>query len=268
MAVQEAALTGLGEEAAQRWLELRTRLLAGAREGRSASTLDRARELFTDGSSAMVELEARFGHPEPWLLHQVYCPMVGASWLQDTPTIENPYLGTRMPRCGEPAAEHPPRLPQAARTELPAATRQTVGELLRLYLEVSGGLAHDDLDTARDAASRLAEAWKAARADGLSGDGLSRWLALVDWNAESASAIGGSQDIQEARQWLAVLTRATLSAAELGYAAESELGIYACPMAFKNRGAIWIQKKGPVENPYFGAVMFDCGSFEEELRPK
>jgi hypothetical protein len=33
-------------------------------------------------------------------------------------------------------------------------------------------------------------------------------------------------------------------------------------MAFKNRGADWIQNKRGTENPYFGAAMFKCGEVE------
>lgn len=33
--------------------------------------------------------------------HEAYCPMAGASWLQTDETIRNPYMGRRMPGCGE-----------------------------------------------------------------------------------------------------------------------------------------------------------------------
>ena len=31
-----------------------------------------------------------------------------------------------------------------------------------------------------------------------------------------------------------------------------------CPMAFKGRGAIWLQNNDQVRNPYFGATMLKC----------
>ncbi len=38
-------------------------------------------------------------------LYVVYCPMafdnIGAYWISDSKTIQNPYLGTKMPNCGE-----------------------------------------------------------------------------------------------------------------------------------------------------------------------
>jgi membrane fusion protein, copper/silver efflux system len=32
-----------------------------------------------------------------------------------------------------------------------------------------------------------------------------------------------------------------------------------CPMAFKSKGAAWLQPQGPVTNPYFGTAMLSCG---------
>ena len=36
-----------------------------------------------------------------------------------------------------------------------------------------------------------------------------------------------------------------------------------CPMAFNNKGAFWVQKKGTIANPYYGAKMLTCGKFKE-----
>mgnify|MGYP006300108977 FL=1 len=36
-----------------------------------------------------------------------------------------------------------------------------------------------------------------------------------------------------------------------------------CPMAFDNRGAIWLQDSQEVRNPYFGKVMLRCGEVQE-----
>ncbi|MCA9582199.1 MAG: DUF3347 domain-containing protein [Myxococcales bacterium] len=41
-----------------------------------------------------------------------------------------------------------------------------------------------------------------------------------------------------------------------------------CPMAFKNRGAIWIQSEETIANPYYGASMLKCGSLRKTFEPK
>ena len=40
------------------------------------------------------------------------------------------------------------------------------------------------------------------------------------------------------------------------------LSVFHCPMAFDNRGASWLARKGPLLNPYFGAMMLRCGRVE------
>jgi Cu(I)/Ag(I) efflux system membrane fusion protein len=55
-------------------------------------------------SKAVLELETTFGHTDG-NYYEMYCPMAfdlkGASWLQRKETLENPYFGESMLRCGE-----------------------------------------------------------------------------------------------------------------------------------------------------------------------
>lgn len=38
-----------------------------------------------------------------------------------------------------------------------------------------------------------------------------------------------------------------------------------CPMAFDNKGAMWLSEKKEISNPYFGEKMMTCGSVEEVI---
>ena len=38
-----------------------------------------------------------------------------------------------------------------------------------------------------------------------------------------------------------------------------------CPMAFKNKGADWLQNSKDVINPYYGDKMLTCGSTKETI---
>ena len=64
-----------------------------------------ARADFEPMSNAIFALIERFGVPEGAPLYIAYCPMAfdfaGADWLQRTETIDNPYFGATMLRCGE-----------------------------------------------------------------------------------------------------------------------------------------------------------------------
>jgi Cu(I)/Ag(I) efflux system membrane fusion protein len=77
--------------------------VAAAHRLASSSDLDQARSEFAALSRAVVSL----GTEEPRLAegwHLFSCPMVDGfnRWIQRSETLENPYMGTRMPRCGVP----------------------------------------------------------------------------------------------------------------------------------------------------------------------
>ncbi len=68
-----------------------------------AGALDRRRAAFDRLSADMVLLARRYGAPAGGL-NLVFCPMAfggrGAHWLQPGQTVDNPYHGLEMPRCG------------------------------------------------------------------------------------------------------------------------------------------------------------------------
>jgi Cu(I)/Ag(I) efflux system membrane fusion protein len=67
--------------------------------------IEKARADFDPMSNAIFALIDRFGPPEDAPVYVAYCPMAfdfeGADWLQRTETIDNPYFGATMLRCGE-----------------------------------------------------------------------------------------------------------------------------------------------------------------------
>lgn len=67
--------------------------------------IEAARAAFEKISQSMLEMERSFGHVGEKVHHEAFCPMAfgnkGASWLQNHDTVDNPYFGSRMLRCGE-----------------------------------------------------------------------------------------------------------------------------------------------------------------------
>jgi hypothetical protein len=63
-----------------------------------ASDLAAARAAFGELSKPMVRYRETVSGQRPIV---VYCPMAKKSWLQPQGTIGNPYLGQKMPTCGE-----------------------------------------------------------------------------------------------------------------------------------------------------------------------
>ena len=70
--------------------------------GDNAGKLDHQREHFVMLSKDLNDLIKTFGAGQK--LYQDFCPMAddgkGAIWISETKEIKNPYLGSKMPKCG------------------------------------------------------------------------------------------------------------------------------------------------------------------------
>lgn len=71
--------------------------------GENAGKIDHQREHFEMLSQDMYDIVKAFNTGEN--LYKDYCPMYnnkkGAFWISETKEIKNPYLGKKMPTCGE-----------------------------------------------------------------------------------------------------------------------------------------------------------------------
>lgn len=87
------------QEFAPFWNDLRS----GTKNAAAAGNLRDRRKAFDTVSDLFVQLAARYGAPKGGL-RLIFCPMAfnnrGAFWLQPAPTVDNPYHGLEMPRCG------------------------------------------------------------------------------------------------------------------------------------------------------------------------
>ena len=74
--------------------------------------IDSARALFERLSEGVLSLQETFGHHGSETWYRANCPMAfenkGADWLQRGETIDNPYFGSAMLRCGEIRASYEP----------------------------------------------------------------------------------------------------------------------------------------------------------------
>jgi|SRR5665647_420686 len=78
--------------------------------GKNAGDIEHQREHFDMLSKDMYDMVKAFGSGQ--ILYNDYCPMYddkkGATWLSETKEIKNPYLGKKMPTCGEVKEEIKP----------------------------------------------------------------------------------------------------------------------------------------------------------------
>ncbi|MCD6288151.1 MAG: efflux RND transporter periplasmic adaptor subunit [Candidatus Hydrogenedentes bacterium] len=86
------------------WMKDATDIRQSAESVRTTPDIETARKAFALISETMVSAVRRFGTGGTQPVMVFHCPMAfngrGANWLQDTQTVENPYLGSAMPTCG------------------------------------------------------------------------------------------------------------------------------------------------------------------------
>ena len=89
----------------QAWMSRADEVSRAAEQIAAAGDLESARKGFLELARGIVALEATFGHADGRDYYVAFCPMAddnrGASWLQTTETVNNPFFGSKMLRCGE-----------------------------------------------------------------------------------------------------------------------------------------------------------------------
>ncbi len=120
--------------------------------------------------------------------------------------------------------------------------------LVPSYLALSTALAEDRTDTVTTLAAEL---------------------------QSSAGALAGKPGIAEVLEASKKLTGPDIAATRVAFESVSDgmveymratpdtqtaNVIVFCPMAFDNKGALWVQPEGKIANPYFGASMLRCGN--------
>ncbi|PTT13658.1 hypothetical protein DBR27_04605 [Flavobacterium sp. HMWF030] len=84
--------------------------------------------------------------------------------------------------------------------------------------------------------------------------------------AVSAAAIVSAPDIEKQRAAYSQLSNEMVGLLKKAGMAQAELYVEYCPMAFDNKGAVWISSTKEVSNPYFGEKMLKCGEVKEIIK--
>ncbi|MBB4802551.1 MULTISPECIES: DUF3347 domain-containing protein [Flavobacterium] len=84
--------------------------------------------------------------------------------------------------------------------------------------------------------------------------------------AADAAAIVSAPDIDKQRAAYSDLSNELVSLLKKTGMADAELYVEYCPMAFGNKGAVWISSTKEVRNPYFGEKMLKCGEVKEIIK--
>lgn len=165
---------------------------------------------------------------------------------------------------GSGSPEQAPDAPKAApAAALAVAQKPLVLAVLDTADAVGQALAADNLEAHNQAAPKFAAA-AAALANAMKG--AAGWEPLAV--ALQASAKGEpAKDLKVAREGFLPASAAVVELARAFRRAEGGAlpKLFKCPMYPKaGKRAFWIQKEGPVKNPFYGSAMLDCG---DEVQP-
>ncbi|HMB71497.1 MAG TPA: efflux RND transporter periplasmic adaptor subunit, partial [bacterium] len=107
-ALEAVKTEDLSAAARDQWKRMAGDLTAALDAPGKDADLDAIRPPFEKTSAAVLEVARVFGHAGEEPFHVIHCPMAfgrGADWLQDHDTVDNPYYGAKMLRCGEAREE-------------------------------------------------------------------------------------------------------------------------------------------------------------------
>jgi hypothetical protein len=88
-----------------------------------------------------------------------------------------------------------------------------------------------------------------------------KWIAEL---GNAAGKISSSDNIETQRIHFSTLSNQAYGLAK-SFGAGRTIYHDHCPMAFDNKGAMWLSEKKEISNPYFGEKMMTCGSVEEVI---
>ena len=268
-AVTEVDAGSLDEKAQKLWDQISSKILFAAYEIEDSKQPEDFQVHFSELSGAILKLASTFGQALPETLYRMHCPMAldakGADWLQATKKVHNPYYGLAMQDCGEVVATYESLAP----LEVPNTFRHQLTPLYNAYLEVQVALADDKLPEAKTALERFQTAMKQPEANLLKGRTLDVWKELLAKLAQALEGDWKSEDIEKIRVRFEPIANAMLAVADgFGHLGSVEYYQTFCPMAFKNRGAVWLQAGKQIANPYFGHKMLRCGEIQRDFPPE
>ena len=188
------------------------------------------------------------------------------------PSMMSPEGGAPAPghQHGAPMPSAPEGAPAAAtvaeKVEIAGAFQAQLHELYEAYLTIHDALASDSKDKAVSAVKTAHDALDAVDMGLLEGEAHMTWMKHQANLSKAIKDMTDAGNIEEIRAGFALISEEFPAVVRtFGLGVDEPVYILKCPMAFDGRGARWLQKTQETRNPYFGAVMLQCGEVIETL---
>ena len=156
---------------------------------------------------------------------------------------------------------------KAVADSVPAEFKQQLGLVLESYYALQDALAGDDFQGSKRAAEALGLEIKALDMNLVNGEAQQIWRQVLGLFTTGLNKVSEAKDIAGVRTGFEPISIGMAAAVKnLDAATKSPVFELSCPMAFDNKGAIWLQRDNEIRNPYFGAEMLDCGDVKWQVK--
>lgn len=158
---------------------------------------------------------------------------------------------------------------QVVRIEVPSEFQVQLGRLWKAYLPIGQALAADDFSLARKNIEKVQTALTSIDDGNLKDDALAVWQKEQGNLRKIVVDFTQASDIKTARSAFTLFSDEMIVLVRIfGLGDASPIYELHCPMAFKGRGASWLQDNDQARNPYFGATMLKCADSIKLVSPQ
>jgi len=156
-----------------------------------------------------------------------------------------------------------------AKADTPPEFQNQLRAVLKPYLEVHEALAHDDFSKASAALTKLRQALDKIDMMLVKGDAHTLWMKHLESLKAGLKKMTDAKDIGALRSAFSPFSNDLIDTYSMfGVGEDGPVYQLFCPMAFDNKGASWLQLDKEVRNPYFGSMMYKCGSVRATIGGK
>jgi hypothetical protein len=144
------------------------------------------------------------------------------------------------------------------------AVKKFISPIIKQYLFIKNGLAEDKASEAKTGANQLNRTIKKFDKSLFTAQQKKEFDKHADDMKDQLQAIVADSDIEQQRASFSILSQHVYELIRI-FGTDQMLYRDHCPMAFDNKGAIWLSETKEIKNPYLGSKMLTCGTIQETI---
>jgi len=132
------------------------------------------------------------------------------------------------------------------------------------YIHVKTALVNSNASEAKDGATAILSVIKGFDKSLLPSEQKAAYDKVIGGIKATAESIASTDAIEKQREHFSALSNQAYELAK-SFGAGKTIYHEHCPMAFDNKGAMWLSESKEIKNPYYGEKMIECGSVKEVI---